>query len=80
MMPDMTKKTGKASRWAVTVRLADGSTRYYAVQSARQGQQEWTPRENQAHGFATEDEAAAFAASCDRNGEAKEYAAKRLRA
>lgn len=74
------KKSSEAPWWAVTVRLANGSTRYYAAQSARQGQQEWSTRKNQAHGFATKEEATAFATSCDRNGDAKEYAVVLVRA
>lgn len=70
----MTKRTNKVERWAVTVRLADGSTRYYAEQSARQGQHEWTPHENQAHRFNTHEEATSFVALCERNSVAREYA------
>jgi len=55
------------------VRLADGSTQYYAEQSARQGQHEWTPRENQAHRFNTHRDAASFVALCERNSIAQEY-------
>ena len=77
---DMATDSGKASRWVVTVRPADGTVRYYAAHSGRQGQQEWSPRENQAHVFSTQDEAATFAASCERNAEAKKYAVLSVRA
>ena len=73
MINRVAQKRGKSTRWAVTVRLADGSTRYYAARSERQGQQEWTPRENQAHAFAMKEDAAGFAASCETNADAKEY-------
>jgi hypothetical protein len=63
--------------WRVTVRRADGSGLYYADETSRQGQQQWTPRVNQAHMFESESEAAAFAASCSTNSDAKEYLVER---
>jgi hypothetical protein len=66
----MTKKRELA--WQVTVRLADGSALFYAERTSRTGQSEWTPWVNQAHTFATEEEAAAFARSCSTNTNARE--------
>ena len=79
-MTSMARNSNRASTWAVTARLADGSTRYYAEQSARQGQQEWTPRVNQAHPFETKEAATSFVAGCEPNSNAKEYAVVSLRA
>lgn len=68
----MSKKP-QSGAWHVVVRRPDGSTLYYAKKTSRQGQSEWSPRVNQAHVFATENEAAAFAGSCDTNADAMEY-------
>ncbi|GEP39100.1 hypothetical protein NPS01_27630 [Nocardioides psychrotolerans] len=72
----MSKK--RQSAWRVAVRRSDGSTLYYAERTSRQGQSEWTPRVNQAHVFATENEAAAFAGSCSTNADAIEYLVQRV--
>ena len=63
--------------WRVTVRFADGSSLYYADETSRQGQQQWTPRVNQARKFRSESEAVAFAASCSTNSDAREYLVER---
>jgi hypothetical protein len=64
--------------WAVAVRLRDGSMRYYAPISDRQGQHDWSPRATQAHRFADQAAAEAFAASCYVGSDAREYIALQL--
>lgn len=49
--------SSRAGTWGVVVRLADGSLRYYAPHSRRQGQADWSPRESQARRFPSRDEA-----------------------
>ena len=62
------------SAWCVTVRLGNGSVRYYAAQTAREGQDAWSPRATQAHPFADEASARQFAESCQVGGDVREYA------
>lgn len=71
-------KAPRADEWGVVVRLADGSTLFYCEDSQRQAQHEWTPRERDAQRFPTEATAAAFAATCQTNGAAREYRAVKL--
>lgn len=69
------RRKNAAECWGVVVRLADGATHYYAPDSGRLGQSEWTPRANQAHDFGGLAAAEAFAAKCAVVGDVREYAA-----
>jgi len=61
------------------VRLADGSYRYLCAPGSRRGgQDEWSPRRDQALSFASETEAATLAGSFEPNALAKEYLTVRL--
>ena len=68
----------RPSTWGVTARLSNGSVRYYAANTARAGQQEWSPRVTQAHPFSDEAAARRFAESCEVGGEVREYTVVKL--
>lgn len=66
-------------RWAVAVRLADGSLRYLCAPGTRRGgQDEWSPRPNQALVFASQADAQEAARRFELNAAAKEYLTVRL--
>jgi hypothetical protein len=67
------------SRWAVAVRLADGSRRLLCAPESRTGgQDQWSPRLTQARSFSSQAEAEKSAAAFMTNDTAKEYLAIRL--
>lgn len=68
----------KRAEWGVVVRLADGSHRFYAPQSGRQGQEDWSPRESQARRYPSREDAEREAASFTANSQAREYMAIKL--
>ena len=63
-----------AREWVITVRLPDGAIRYFCEPTDRQGQAEWSPRENQAKRFEVEVDAIRVSRSFATNDVAKEYA------
>jgi hypothetical protein len=67
---------GFARRWVVAARLADGSLRYLCAPGTRRGgQDEWSPRIEQARTFLSEADAEQVAGGCTPNAAAKEYLA-----
>lgn len=65
-----------ARRWVVAVRLADGSLRYLCAPEKRQGgQDDWSPRINQARTFPSQADAGKVAGGFTPSAAAKEYLA-----
>lgn len=66
-------------QWVVAARLADGSLRYLCPHGTRRGgQDEWSPRANQALTFPNKASAEKAANAFEPNAAAKEYPAVRL--
>ena len=63
----------KVGSGCLMVRLADGTGQYFCDETRRQGQMQWSPRETEAHRFATVGEAEQQASAFERNSAAKEY-------
>lgn len=66
-------KSRSSRRWAIKVRLADGSELSYAPDAGRSGQAAWSPRVNQARPFDSDAEASRVAAGFLNNSAAREY-------
>ncbi|WGM18631.1 hypothetical protein QEH68_11195 [Paenarthrobacter sp. OM7] len=62
----------KPAAWGIVVRLDTGATLYYYLHPSRPGD-EWTPRENQALRFSSEEEAQSRCRTFVTNSKAKEY-------
>jgi hypothetical protein len=62
-----------ATEWAIGVRLANGSIRYFCQPTGRQGQEQWSPRENQSERYSSEGEARAQIRSFETSAAAVEY-------
>lgn len=62
----------KPAAWGIVVRLDTGATLYYYLHPNRPGD-EWTPRENQALRFNSEEEAQSRCRTFVTNSKAKEY-------
>lgn len=68
-----------SSPWVVVARLADGTVRYLCPPgSRRSGQDDWSPRVNQARRFGSRGDAEEIVATLETNSAAKEYLAIRL--
>jgi len=67
----MSKKAPR--EWVIIVRLSDGGARYFCEPTGRQGQEEWSPRANQATRFRVEAEAIELSQSFQASVAAKEY-------
>jgi hypothetical protein len=68
------RAVASTQRWAVTVRLADGSLRYLCPSGTRRGgQDDWSPRVNQTLRFPSKADAEEVAKGFALNGAAKEY-------
>jgi len=66
-------------QWAVAVRLSDGSLRYLCPSDTRRGgQDDWSPRADQAVRFVSESDAQEVAATFDLSTSAKEYLVVRV--
>jgi hypothetical protein len=68
-----------AQQWVAAVRLADGSLRYLCPSGTRRGgQDDWSPRANQALRFPSKADAEKVADGFEVNATPKEYLALRL--
>ena len=77
--PTVTDMKRKAEAWVVAARLSDGSGLYFSPPGSRVGgQDEWSPRVNQAVRFDSKAEAEQVAARFDVNGVVKEYLVVKL--
>jgi len=70
---EATLAPARKAAWAVVVRLADGRRLFYSPRNGRQGQESWSPRESQAHRYASREDAERDAASLTTNAQAREY-------